>query len=188
MKALIIVDVQRDFLMGGSLAVPEGNKVVPEILRFREANPDMLVCATMDYHPDDTVHFHGNGGTWPKHCVQGTQGAELSTFIENIVNEETTFKKGQDPTDDAGYSGFEGHNDYGLSLQKYLLSKEVDEVNVCGLATDYCVKATALDAVKLGFKVSLLMPAVRAVNLKPLDGARALIEMEDAGVNMVSEV
>src|SRR5579859_2188035 len=135
MKALLIVDVQNDFCPGGTLAVPEGDKVVPVINRLEDAFP--LVVASKDWHPKDTVHFQ----KWPPHCIQNSRGAEFHPGLETAKIQET-FLKGTYNRDD-GYSAFEATSN---DLEKYLREKGVMELYVTGIATDYCVKASALDA------------------------------------------
>jgi nicotinamidase/pyrazinamidase len=198
MTSLIIVDVQNDFLPGGALAVPNGDAVVPVVNRLQPKFP--LVVATQDWHPAshgsfavnhqgkkvfDQVDLKGLPQTlWPVHCVQGSPGAELAPGLnrERIVH---VFQKGTDSGIDS-YSGFydNGHRK-GTGLAEWLRSKDVTMVYICGLATDYCVKATALDAVQLGFKTYLVEDACRGVNLRPGDVAGAVREMAEKGVQVV---
>ena len=174
MKALLIVDVQNDFCPGGSLAVPKGDEVVPVINRLIDVFP--LVVASRDWHPKDSVHFE----KWPHHCVQETRGAEFHPGL-NAGKIQQVFLKGTRNQDD-GYSAFEATS---LDLLGFLRQKNVDELVVTGLATDYCVKASALDAVKNGFKTWVVSDAVKAVDVKPGDGEKALQEMQQAGVKVV---
>jgi nicotinamidase/pyrazinamidase len=175
MKALLIVDVQNDFCSGGNLAVPEGDNVVPVINRLMDAFS--LIVASKDSHPKVSVHFD----KWPRHCVQGTPGAEFHPGL-NAGNIHQVFLKGTRNQDD-GYSAFEATN---LDLFGFFRQKGVDELVVTGLATDYCVKASALDAVKKGFKTCVVQDAVKAVNVQPGDEDKALKEMQQAGVKIVS--
>jgi len=198
MRALILVDIQNDFLPGGSLAVPAGDEVIPVanrlILEFE------LVVATQDWHPADHLSFAsqhpGNrvGDVieldgrdqvlWPDHCVQGTPGAELAAalttdHIDHIV------RKGIDRTIDS-YSGFFDNGqrrDTGLDC--WLKSRQVTAVHLLGLATDYCVKFTALNARQLGYEVHLVTAGCRGVNLHPGDVAQAIEQLRDAGVQFV---
>jgi nicotinamidase/pyrazinamidase len=179
-KALIVVDVQNDFCPGGSLAVADGDEVVAPL---NELVKDFLdrgepVFKTRDWHPARTKHFQMYGGTWPIHCVQGTSGAE---FHRDLLDDPriTIISKGTDESAD-GYSGFDGTN-----LGRLLREKGVAEVWVGGLATDYCVKQTVLDARREGFAVKALADAMRAVNLNPNDGRQAIEEMKAAGTEIV---
>ncbi len=184
-KALIIVDVQNDFCPGGSLAVEHGDEVVAPLNKLTREFLDRgePVYKTRDWHPAQTKHFQIYGGIWPVHCVQGTHGAEFHPDL-NDDPRITIISKGFDESAD-GYSGFDGTN-----LATLLREEGVEEVWVGGLATDYCVKHTVLDARKEGFEVKALADAMRAVNLKADDGAKALEEMRDAGteITISSEV
>lgn len=175
MKALLVVDVQNDFCPGGALGVPEGDKVVPVINALMEAFP--LVIASKDWHPKDTVHFK----KWPPHCVQDTPGADFHPKL-NVSKFKKIFLKGTKNKDD-GYSAFEATN---ADLAGFLKKEGVEDLYVVGLATDYCVKATALDADKLGFETFVVEDAVAAVNAKPGDGDKALKAMVRAGVTLIS--
>ncbi len=175
MKALLIVDVQNDFCPGGALAVPEGDKVVPVINQIMDLFP--LVIASKDSHPQDTVHFK----KWPPHCVQGTPGADLHPLL-NASKLKKIFLKGTKNKDD-GYSAFEATS---ADLAGFLKKEKVDELYIAGLATDYCVKATALDADKAGFETFVVEDAVAAVNVKPGDGEKALKAMARAGITLIN--
>jgi nicotinamidase/pyrazinamidase len=181
-KALIVVDVQNDFCPGGSLAVHKGDEVVAplNILMSEFLTRGEPVFKTRDWHPAKTKHFTLYGGTWPVHCVQGTHGAE---FHERLANDPrvTVVSKGMDESTD-GYSGFDGTN-----LAQALRNEGVGEVWVGGLATDYCVKHTVLDALREGFEVKALADAMRAVNVNADDGAKALAEMRSAGAEIVGD-
>jgi nicotinamidase/pyrazinamidase len=173
-KALLIVDVQNDFCPGGALAVPNGDRVVPVINRLMDVVD--IVVASKDWHPERTVHFQ----TWPVHCVQNTRGADLHPGLLRGKIQQV-FLKGTGDRDD-GYSAYEATN---LDLARYLREQGVTEVYVAGLATDYCVKASALDSVRNGFATTVVMDAVAAVNVKPGDGDEALRVMAEAGVRMI---
>ena len=176
MDALIIVDVQNDFCPGGALAVSEGDQVVPALnMLAREAD---LVIATRDWHPADHASFADQGGRWPVHCVQGTSGAELHPDLD-AGPDALIVDKGQ-TREREGYSGFED-----TDLDSLLRSRGVDTVHIGGLALDYCVRATALDARRAGFDVVLHRGATRAVEVAPGDGERALAELREAGVTVV---
>jgi len=182
-KALIVVDVQKDFCPGGSLAVAQGDEVVAPL---NELAKEFLargepVFKTRDWHPERTKHFAAYGGTWPIHCVQGTPGAE---FHADLIDDPriTIISKGTTESAD-GYSGFDG-----TDLARLLREKGVAEVWVGGLATDYCVKHTVLDARREGFEVKALADAMRAVNVEPTDGARAIEEMKASGAEIIGNV
>ncbi|MCL6258725.1 bifunctional nicotinamidase/pyrazinamidase [Aquiflexum sp. TKW24L] len=198
MKALIIVDVQNDFIPGGALAVKEGDHVVP-IINELQGKFDFIV-ATQDWHPADHGSFAANHPNknvgdfidlngvnqilWPVHCVRDTKGAE---FHPDLRTEKwkAVFKKGTNPKVDS-YSGFFDNNrmgDTGLSV--FLKQNGIEEVYACGLATDYCVKFTVLDAISEGFKTTLIADATRAVNIREDDYLQAVDEMFKAGAKVV---
>ena len=198
MNCLLIVDVQNDFCPGGPLPVPEGDRVVDPINRIQSRFD--LVLATQDWHPADHGSFAANHPgrrpgeqivlaglpqiLWPVHCVQGTPGAELHPRLDRsrIVR---VFYKGTDPSIDS-YGGFfdNGHRS-STGLADYLKGRGVSEVSICGLATDYCVKFTALDAVALGFKTYVIEDACRGVELHQGDVRRAIDEMRQQGVAVI---
>jgi nicotinamidase/pyrazinamidase len=175
-RALIVVDVQNDFCPGGALAVPDGDAVVEGVNRL--AAQSEFVVATRDWHPPDHGSFAEQGGPWPVHCVAGTPGAELHPGI-NRDSIDAIVDKGQ-AVDREGYSGFEG-----TELERLLREHGVDSVDVAGLALDYCVKATALDARRAGLAVTVHRGATRAVEVQPGDGERAVDELRAAGVEVV---
>jgi nicotinamidase/pyrazinamidase len=174
MKALLIVDVQNDFCPGGALAVPQGDKVVPVINRILDKFP--LVVASKDWHPKDSVHFK----KWPPHCLQDSPGAEFHPDLD-ASRIKKVFLKGTKNKDD-GYSAFEATS---ADLAAYLRKQGVEDLYVAGLATDYCVKASALDADKNGFETFLVEDAVAAVEAKPGDGEKALKAMSRAGITLI---
>lgn len=175
MKALLVVDVQNDFCPGGALAVSNGDRVVPVINALMQKFNTVL--ASKDWHPSDSIHFK----KWPPHCVQNTKGAEFHPLLSaNRIHQ--VFLKGTKNKDD-GYSAFEATSD---DLEKVLRQKNVTDLYVTGLATDYCVRASALDAVKKGFLTYVVTDAIEAVNVKPEDGAHALEEMRKAGIVLIS--
>jgi nicotinamidase/pyrazinamidase len=188
--ALVVVDVQNDFAdPAGSLSVAGGANVVPvvnaEIERALAAGA--AVAYTQDWHPQHTPHFAQDGGIWPVHCVAGTWGAALHPDLEvrgPVVRKGT---HGED-----GYSGFSMRNPAGghpipTELDSTLASGGALRLVVVGLATDYCVKATALDAVRLGYETAVLLDGIRAVNLQPDDGRAAIAEMKKAGVRILGK-
>jgi nicotinamidase/pyrazinamidase len=186
--ALIIVDVQNDFAdPAGGLAVADGDGIIgtinAEIRGARSA--DALVVYTQDWHPPSTPHFAKDGGLWPVHCVADTWGADLHPDLAQV--EGTRIRKGVNGED--GYSGFttrdpETGETQPTELEGILRDRDIGRVVVCGLATDYCVKATALDAARLGFDTALLRDAMKPVDVNPGDGERAVEEMQAAGVSM----
>jgi nicotinamidase/pyrazinamidase len=174
-RGLLIVDVQNDFCPGGSLAVPHGDKVV-QVINALMPRFEVIV-ASKDWHPAASVHFQ----KWPPHCVQNTKGAAFHPQLaEGKI--QKVFLKGTGNKDD-GYSAYEATN---LDLDQYLKSRGVTELYVTGLATDYCVKASAIDAVKKGFKTVVVTDAVAAVDVNAGDGEKALNDMAAAGVRLVS--
>jgi nicotinamidase/pyrazinamidase len=179
-KALIVVDVQNDFCPGGALAVAEGDQVVAplNLLIDEFLNRGEPVFKSRDWHPAKTKHFADYGGAWPVHCVQNTKGAEFHPQLLDDIHIRT-ISKGLG--DEDSYSAFDGTD---LALQLRRLG--IEEVWIGGLATDYCVKNTVLDALKEGFKVKALKDAMRAVDVNPGDGERAIEEMRAAGAEMVA--
>lgn len=198
MKALIIVDVQNDFTPGGALAVKEGDQVVSIINQLQEKFD--FIVATQDWHPADHGSFAANhpeknvgefislNGVnqilWPVHCVQDTKGAE---FHPELTNEKwkAIFQKGTNPQVDS-YSGFFDNNRLGdTGLGAYLRENGIEDIFVCGLATDYCVKFTVLDSISQGFKTTLIADATRAVNIHENDDLKAINEMSASGAKVV---
>jgi len=187
--ALLVVDVQNDFAdPAGSLSVLGGADAIPhlnaEIRRAQDAGASVIY--TQDWHPPSTPHFAKDGGTWPVHCVAGTWGAE---FHPDLVVVGPSVRKGSNGED--GYSGFTMRDpvtglDRPTELDAMLRQRGVERVVIGGLATDYCVRSTALDAVDRGLGVAVLTDAVAAVDLQPGDGARALDEVTAAGVDLVT--
>ncbi len=199
MKALILVDLQNDFMPGGALAVEEGNEVVA-IANYLAPRFD-LVVATQDWHPANHASFASthqgrkpgdqvelNGVTqtlWPDHCVQGTPGADFHANLHrNSI--DRIFHKGTNPEIDS-YSGFYDNNrQFSTGMTDWLRKQGVEQVYIMGLATDYCVKFTALDAIKEGFRTFLITDGCRGVNLNSGDVALALSQMSETGVNLIS--
>ena len=182
--ALLVVDIQNDFCAGGSLAVPDGDAVVPVMNAYmaRAEATGMPVYVSRDWHPAVTSHFAAYGGTWPPHCVQNTHGAELHSELR-VPTTALLASKGMDPDDD-GYSNIDAVLPDGSLLLDSLRAGGVTRVFVGGLATDYCVKATALDALKAGLAVVVLLDACRAVDAQPGDGERAIAAMVAAGARV----
>ena len=179
-QALIVVDVQNDFCPGGTLAVPHGDEVVAPLNKLIDEFLDRgdPVYKSRDWHPRTTKHFAAYGGTWPVHCVQNTRGAQFHPALRDDPR-ITVISKGQGDAD--GYSAFDD-TDLGSQLRK----AGIQELVVGGLATDYCVKNTVLDAVDRGFRVKAVKDAMRPVELQPGDGERAIEEMRAAGAEIVS--
>lgn len=186
-KALIVIDTQNDFCPGGALAVPDGDQVIEPINRLVEeftAQGDVVVY-TKDFHPSDHCSFKINDpeGIWPPHCVQGSEGVE---FHPDLTVAGPTFYKAF-TTEADSYSGFGGHisPDRGAqSLEAYLTEQKVKEVVVVGLALDYCVKSTAIDAHQLGFDTTVALAGTRPVNVNPEDGDEAVAEMRELGISV----
>ncbi len=187
--ALVVVDLQNDFAdRAGSLSVPNGESILPAVNEAIRSALDAgaFVVATQDWHPESTPHFARDGGMWPVHCVGGTWGAELHPSLE-LPEGVPSVRKGTNGED--GYSAFTMRDPStdavtATELEGLLRGRGIERVVVCGLATDYCVKATALDAIRLGFSVLMLGEAIAAVDLAPDDGNRAIAEMIEAGVTI----
>ena len=179
--ALVVVDVQNDFLPGGALAVPNGDEVVPVLNRYigQFSATGLPVYASRDWHPSDHCSFDAQGGPWPAHCVAGTAGAwfapGLSLPCESAVIDKAT------RADEEAYSAFEG-----TGLAGQLRAAGIERLFIGGLATDYCVSSTVLDALAEGFTVLVLKDAIRAVEVKPGDGERAEAEMRRLGAEMIT--
>jgi nicotinamidase/pyrazinamidase len=173
--ALLIVDPQVDFCPGGTLAVPGGDAIFPAVNRAAERLP--VVVASRDWHPADHVSFRARGGPWPVHCQAGTPGAEFHPSLDRDRLEQV-FSKGTD-RDQEAYSAFQG-----TGLAEWLRRRGVQRLFVAGLATDYCVMASVLDARGAGFEVVVLEDAIGAVEVKPGDGRRAVEEMQRAGATV----
>jgi nicotinamidase/pyrazinamidase len=176
-KALVIIDFQNDFTPGGALAVEEGDEIAEPIRRL--ADEVDVIVATRDWHPPDHASFETQGGPWPIHCVQGTPGAELHASIQDL-DIAAIVDVGRE-REDEGYSGFENSD-----LARILRDHDVDEVYVVGLATDYCVRASAIDACREGFDVTVVSDAIRGVEVEPGDSERALADMSEAGARIAS--
>jgi nicotinamidase/pyrazinamidase len=188
--ALVVVDLQNDFAdPAGSLSVAGGQAIVPLVnAHVREAREaGALVVATQDWHPESTPHFAKDGGIWPVHCVAGAWGAQLHPSFD-LPADAPRVPKGSNGED--GYSGFtmrdpQSGTETPTGLERLLRDGAIERVVVCGLATDYCVLATALDAARLGFAASVMTDAVAAVNLAEDDGDRAFDRLRGAGVTLI---
>jgi len=177
---ILLVDPQLDFFPGGALGVAEGEEILGPINRLLKRHPELPVFVSRDWHPASSAHFEERGGRWPPHCVQGSDGARFHPHLERPDGAQV-FSKGTDPDNDAGYSAFEAIGENGQPLMEALRREGVTGLIVAGLATDYCVKASVLDARRRGLAVMLFEPGVRAVNLKPEDGHAAMDTMRAAG-------
>ena len=176
-EALLIIDFQNDFTSGGALEVPEGDEIAEPVKRL--ADRFEIVMATRDWHPPDHASFETQGGPWPVHCVRGTPGAEFHPAMDEVALDEVV-DVGRE-REDEGYSGFEKSE-----LATLLRERGVDKVFVTGLATDYCVRASAIDACREGFDTTVVEDAIRAVNVNPDDGKRAIEDMKQAGANVAT--
>ena len=174
--AIIVVDYQNDFCPGGALPVAGGDAIAPILNKyigiFNEAGS--MIVATRDYHPPDHISFREQGGSWPPHCVVGTNGVRFHPDL-SLPKGTQIISKAMEKSREA-YSGFDETH-----LADYLRERDINRVFVAGLATDYCVKSTVLDALALGFETTVLIDAVRSVDVDPGDGERALEEMVAAG-------
>ncbi|MBD0404731.1 bifunctional nicotinamidase/pyrazinamidase [Flammeovirga sp. EKP202] len=198
MRALLIVDVQNDFVSGGALEVPEGDQIIPTINKI--SSKFDLVVATKDWHPEEHLSFADNHDgkelgqiidleglpqiLWPIHCVQNSEGSEFVSSLDTS-NIDAVYKKGTDISIDSYSAFFDNGKRKDTGLSQYLKNKEVTEVYVTGLATDYCVKFTALDAVSCGFKTFVIEDATKGVNLKPNDVQNAFTDMKVSGIRVI---
>jgi nicotinamidase/pyrazinamidase len=173
-EALVIVDFQNDFTPGGALAVPDGDAIAPRVAELLDSGRFAFVVATRDWHPPDHGSFAEQGGPWPPHCVQGTPGAELHEALPRD-KVDAVVDKGQSTATD-GYSAFDG-TDFTALLREH----HIDKLTLVGLATEYCVKNTALDALRVGFEVEIDREGVRGIDVTPGDVEAALAEVTEAG-------
>ncbi len=180
-QALIIIDVQNDFCPGGSLAVPNGDTIIVPLNNYIKlfVERKLPIFATRDWHPPKTIHFKEYGGIWPAHCVQETPGAQFHPDLE-LPSKTIILSKGMDPNQDS-YSAFQAYDAQMNTLSSLLSSYNVTEIFVGGLATDYCVKSSVLDALQFGYAVTLLVDAIQGVNLHPLDSEKAIQKMVKQG-------
>lgn len=184
--ALLVVDVQVDFCPGGALAVPEGDQILVPLNRYLGlfSESGVPVFASRDWHPPTSKHFRENGGIWPPHCVQGSAGAAFHPGLR-LPEGTIVVSKGTSDWDD-GYSAMAGVTENGTQLAMLLRRMALDRLYVGGLATDYCVKETVLEALKEGFAVTLLTDAMRGVDVEPGDSQRAAKAMLEAGAEEAS--
>jgi nicotinamidase/pyrazinamidase len=179
-SALVIVDMQNDFCPGGALAVAGGDEIVPVINGYMALfrGKGLPIIASRDWHPRETKHFEKYGGYWPEHCVQGSFGAMFRAGLL-LPPDTPVFSKGMDPDRD-DYSALQARNDAG-TLTEFFIKEGVQALYICGVATDYCVLQTALEGLQLGFSVTVLVDAVRGVDLRQGDSERALEELAATG-------
>ena len=185
-SALLIIDMQNDFLPGGALGISEGDVILPKInayIRLFESR-GLPIIATRDWHPPETTHFKSRGGLWPVHCVQGTSGAEFHPDLA-LPPGTIILSKGMGPEEDA-YSAFQARDEQGRGLAELLRARGISHLYICGLALDYCVKFSGLDASREGFGFTVLIDATRAVNLKIHDAERAIEELVRAGAELTT--
>ncbi|GFO64161.1 nicotinamidase [Geomonas paludis] len=184
--ALLVIDVQLDFCPGGALPVSNGDQVVPVLNLYLELfnMRSVPVFASRDWHPEHSKHFKEQGGIWPPHCVQGSPGADFHPGLR-LPKGTIVISKGMSSWDN-GYSAMQGTTENGTPFAMLLRRMELDRLYVGGLATDYCVKETVLEALKEGFAVTVLTDAVRGVDVKPGDTERALQEMRRAGADQTT--
>jgi len=185
-KALLIADVQNDFCPDGALAVKAGDKIIPTVNKYIKlfSERKLPIFITRDWHPSQTKHFKQFGGDWPKHCIQNTKGAEFHPKLK-LTKEAIILSKGMDPKKDS-YSAFQSIDSNGTELFNLLKIFGVNELFIGGLATDYCVRFSARDALKNGFKVKILVDAIKGVNLKPGDSEKALREIIRRGAEKIT--
>ncbi|MFH1413705.1 MAG: bifunctional nicotinamidase/pyrazinamidase [Candidatus Omnitrophota bacterium] len=185
-KALLIVDVQNDFCPGGALAVPGGDKIVSKLNRYIKiaAKKKFPIFASRDWHPVRSAHFKDFGGVWPVHCIQNTKGAAFHLDLK-LPKEAILLYKGMDPAVDS-YSVFQAEDFSGTDFINLLKKLGINELYIGGLATDYCVKSSVLDALKFKFKVKLLLDAIKGVDLKTGDSKKAIKEMLKKGAKKIT--
>jgi nicotinamidase/pyrazinamidase len=180
-KALLVVDVQNDFCPGGALGIHGGDRIIPTLNRYIKhfERENLPIIVTRDWHPQVTKHFQQFGGVWPVHCIQWSLGAQFHPELK-LPKEALAMSKGMDPEEDS-YSAFHAADSSGRLLADLLGSLGVKRIYIGGLATDYCVKHSALDALKVGLDVHILSDAIAGVNLQPEDSRLAMEEMVRRG-------
>ncbi|MBU3958956.1 MAG: bifunctional nicotinamidase/pyrazinamidase [Candidatus Omnitrophica bacterium] len=185
-KALLIVDVQNDFCPAGALGVPEGDKIIPRINQYIKifSKNKLPIFVTRDWHPKKTAHFKRFGGIWPPHCIQNTKGAYFHPKLK-LPRKTIILSKGMDPKKDS-YSACQAEDVNSMSLLDLLKIFGIKDIYIGGLATDYCVKYSAVDILKNGFKVKVLMDAIKGVNLKPEDSEDAIRGMVRMGAKKIT--
>ena len=184
--ALLIVDVQNDFCPDGKLAVPEGDAIVPVLNKYISifSHNKWPIFASRDWHPKQTAHFNKFGGQWPEHCIQDSAGAKFHSVLR-LPENAIILSKGMDPDKD-GYSAFQAVDSRGNEFPHLLNTYAISELFVGGLATDYCVRWSVVDALKFGYKVALLVDAIKGVDLKSRDSEVAIEEMVNLGAKKMT--
>jgi len=187
-SALLVIDVQKDFCPGGALPAPDGERIVPAVNRYlaEAARLGMPVFATRDWHPRVTSHFKAYGGEWPPHCIQNSPGAAFHPQL-TLPKDAVVLNKGDDD-DQPGYSAFDGHTKDGTVLIAELHDRHINRLFVAGIATDYCVLKTVLDARRAGLDVTVLDDAVAGINVNPGDVDRAIEDMKGAGATIARAI
>ncbi len=185
-SALLIVDVQIDFCPGGALAVPEGDRIIAILNKYIKvfSEKKLPIFASRDWHPPETTHFKKFGGQWPQHCIQDTPGAAFHPVLR-LPEDAIILSKGVEPDKD-GYSAFQAIDNKGEEFAGLLKKNSVKELFIGGLATDYCVRWTVVDALKYGLRITVLEDAIKGVNLKPHDSEDALKEMFAMGAGKIT--
>ncbi len=185
-KALLVIDMQQDFCEGGALAVSGADLIVPILNKYIDvfSKKDLPVFATRDWHPVESKHFKDFGGLWVKHCIQNTPGADFHPQLK-LPATAVIISGGVSPEEE-GYSAFDSIDTRGISFLKLLEAKYIKELYIGGVATDYCVKFSVLDALKSRLRVKLLLDAIKAVNVKPQDSDSAINEMLKQGAKGIS--
>ncbi len=185
-KALLIADPQIDFCPGGALGIKDGDKIIPAVNAYVRsfAQRQLPIFITRDWHPQKTKHFKVYGGVWPRHCVHDTKGAAFHPGLR-LPKEAIILSKGMDPEEDS-YSAFHAYDNNHKELHHLLQIFGVTELYIGGLATDYCVKYSVLDALKYGYEVYVLLDATKGVDLKPQDSVGAVRQMLAAGAGMMT--
>jgi nicotinamidase/pyrazinamidase len=185
-KALLVVDVQNDFCPGGALRVPGGDKIIPALNRYIKVfrAKQLPVFASRDWHPRQTSHFKEFGGLWPAHCVRNTRGSRFHQALK-LTRGAVRLYKGMDPGKDS-YSVFQAQDRKGAGFSGLLKFYGITELYIGGLATDYCVRFTAIDALKKGIKVKILTDAIMGVNINPADSQKAIQEMVRQGAKKIT--
>jgi len=186
LKALLVVDVQNDFCPGGALGIKQADKIIPAINRYVKifSARKIPVLATRDWHPKKTVHFKKYGGVWPEHCVKNTKGARFHPKLRLPKNAILLYK-GIDPEKDS-YSAFQAQDKKGVILPALIKKMRIGELYIAGLATDYCVRFTAKDAIRKRLKVNILIDAVKGVDLKAGDSVKAVREIKGLGAKSLT--
>jgi nicotinamidase/pyrazinamidase len=182
-KALLVIDVQKDFCCGGVLPAKDTQSLIQPLNKVIgwSVDHDIVCVFTRDWHPSDHCSFIPQGGPWPPHCIQGTQGAEFAEGLIIPVSSLVIDIEKDSSKANMGYSAFENTN-----LEESLHSLGVTDIAASGIATDYCVRATVLDAIRFGFKVSVLIDLIRPIDVRPGDSEKALKDMSNAGANLLT--